>query len=255
MGRRLAAVIIVAAIAPGSGTATNQEAPKLRIHAAASLKDAIDALSQRYQAKTDTNVTAVYAASGTLARQIAQGAPTDLFIPAHPLWLDWLTDKGVGLDERAVMATNRLALIEPRNSPSESGTVAARLQAVANSDKRVAIGHPAYVPAGLYARQALKALGHWEPMQGRLVRAASARATVAAVARGGIAIGLVYRTDARVSQRVRSLGLLPTQTHEPIRYAAALVGVPSQPARAFIKWLTSGPAQAILADHGFKKAP
>lgn len=249
--RRIITWMLVCLVAAPSAAAAAGDPETLRVYAAASLKDAIGELSQRYEADRDVAIKAIHAGSGTLARQIAHGAPADIFIPAHPQWLDWLANQGLHFEQRGAIAANRLVLIAPRDTPAGGAGVKKRLATLAEGGERVAIGHPAYVPAGIYARQALKALGHWQALRSRLVRAANARATVAMVARGGIAAGLVYRTDARVSDRVRALGLLPADTHDPIQYPAVVLEPVSEPAKAFRAWLESPAARTVLADHGF----
>lgn len=250
----IAVSFVLAAYCVGTAPAFAQ-ADAFRVHAAASLKEAIDDLASRYEAEQGVDVTPIYAASGTLARQIANRAPADVFVSAHPRWLNWLREEGVELVNSEVVAGNRLALIAHRNAPKTPADAMDRLATASAHDKRIAIGHPDYVPAGLYARQALKALGHWRNLRPRLARAFSARATVAMVARGGIALGLAYRTDAHSSKRVQSLGLLPLRTHDPIRYRAAVVEPAPDAASGFRQWLTSPAAQAILADHGLELAP
>ncbi|MDR5858117.1 molybdate ABC transporter substrate-binding protein [Halomonas eurihalina] len=227
---------------------------RVELFAAASMTDAIDRAVARFEATHDVDVVPVYAASSTLARQIANGAPAELCISANVEWMDWLGEQGVTLSERADLAHNRLALVAPADTsrkpftPGDGEPLAARL----GESERLAAGDPAHVPAGIYARQALQSLGEWEALAPRLARADNVRAALALVERGEAPLGVVYRTDAEASDGVRLLGLFPSDAHEPIIYPIAVIGAnPSEGALTFRRWLESDDAKAIFRAEGF----
>ncbi|SHL06557.1 molybdate transport system substrate-binding protein [Halomonas caseinilytica] len=228
---------------------------RVELFAAASMTDAIDRAVARFEATHDVDVVPVYAASSTLARQIANGAPAELYISANVEWMDWLGEQGVALSERADLVHNRLALVAPAGTqhepftPGEGEPLAARL----GENERLAVGDPAHVPAGIYARQALQSLGEWEALASRLARADNVRAALALVERGEAPMGVVYRTDAEASDGVRTLGMFPSTSHEPITYPVAVIGqAPSEQALALRAWLEGDDAMAIFAEHGFR---
>lgn len=229
----------------------------VQLYTASSLAAPVEAIIARYQEDEDIKVVPVFGASGTLARQIANGAPADIYISAHPQWLDWLADRGVALHERAPLLSNRLVLVGAANDGhyNPGDDVEAILDSVADSREHLVIGNPAHVPAGMYARQALRTMGYWPSIGSRSVRTPSARAALALIERSAADLGIVYRTDARLSDGVRQLGLVPADAHDPIRYEAAVVGNPSQATRSLRRWLASPEVGAIFAEHGFNHTP
>jgi molybdate transport system substrate-binding protein len=241
-------------LSPALADADVNDRTTLRVYAASSLKGFLNDAIGRYESEQSARITPVYASSGTLARQIANGAPADLFISAHPRWLDWLGDRGIALSPAATLATNRLALItsKPTDPQALNAGVTAQLARAASKGERVVIGDPSHVPAGIYARQALRSLGQWSALEARLIRAASARAAVAMVARSRHALGLVYRSDARLSERVGVLGVVPDTAHERIRYRLALTQPGSASSQALRRWLLTATPQRLLRHHGLE---
>jgi len=225
----------------------------VHVYAAASLEAPLSEAITRYEDRTEVNVVAVYAASGTLARQVANGAPADIILSAHPHWLDWLSEQGMALRNRRTLLTNQLALIARQDS--EHGESARdRLATIADTNQRLVVGHPDHVPAGMYARQALASMSHWQALAPRLIRAQSARAVVSLVARGGDLPGIAYRTDARLDEGVHIIGLLPTRTHDPIRYEIAVIRG-TQRVTEFSRWLRSDIGMRAFRNHGFDPMP
>ncbi|MCW4151023.1 molybdate ABC transporter substrate-binding protein [Halomonas sp. 18H] len=228
---------------------------RVELFAAASMTDAIDQVVTRFEASHEVDVVTVYAASSTLARQIAHGAPAEVYISANFMWMDWLGEQDVSLTRRADLLHNRLALIASQDSPlddvapGESDSLAERLA----DGERLAVGDPAHVPAGIYARQALESLGEWQALAPRLARADNVRAALALVARGETPLGVVYHTDALASDAVRPLGLFPESSHPPITYPIATIGAdPSPAALALRRWLESEEARGIFKAQGFR---
>ncbi|MDW5377865.1 molybdate ABC transporter substrate-binding protein [Halomonas sp. HP20-15] len=232
-------------------------APSVHIYAAASLSDALDAAIARYEASHAARIVPVYAASSTAARQIAHGAPAELYFSANERWMNWLGEQGITLTERSDLLHNQLVLIAPRDGDTRPITLDGNheLAARLGDGRRLAVGDPAHVPAGIYAKQALHALGEWQALEPRLARADNVRAALALVERGEAPLGIVYKTDARASNQVHELATFPADSHPPINYPLALVGAsPSEAARAFREWLASEQALAIFHDFGFTAA-
>jgi molybdate transport system substrate-binding protein len=205
-----------------------------------------------------TNVKFSFAASSTLARQIEQGAPAQLFVSADEAWMDSLQKAGAVLPaSRRELASNRLALVapgtgEPTAAPETAEAVRALIaQALAPTDARIATGDPAHVPVGRYAQAALSSLGLWETVGPRLARADNVRAALVLVERGEAPLGITYRTDALQSGKVRVAALFPAGSHPPIRYPSALLQGAGAAAKRFHEYLFTPAAQAALRDAGF----
>lgn len=232
------------------------QAATLHISVAASLTESMEAAIKAYTAQhQDITIVPVYASSSTLAQQIAHGAPSELFVSANLLWMDWLEQQGIALQARTDLLQNRLMLIAPADSaltaftPGQDGPLTNLL----GTRDRLSVGDPDHVPAGLYAKQAMEALGEWPDLEPRLARAHDVRAALALVERGETPIGIVYQTDARSSNRVRRLGLFPLDSHEPIIYPVAVIGDTESNgvASEFLAWLEGEEALEIFVAHGF----
>lgn len=225
------------------------------VFAAASLTEAMEAAADAYEEKTGIRVRFSFASSSTLARQIEAGAPADLYLSANEAWMDYLGERGlIRSESRTSPISNALVLI----APADGGSAAVELSAdtdlavLLGDDGRLAVGDPAHVPAGIYARQGLQALGLWDDLEPRLARADDVRAALALVARGEAPLGIAYSTDARISDKVRVVGRFPAGSHDPITYPFALVPAsPSDEARALFDFLTGEEAMAVYETHGF----
>jgi len=228
------------------------------VSAAASLGDAMREVAQRFERQhTGVRVRLNVAASGVLVQQMAQGAPVDVLVSADAATMDRAQrERLVDASTRRVIAGNALVLAVP-NAPAHTGVVPVRsLNDLGTPQvRRVAIGKPATVPAGLHAREALEAAGLWATVAPRIVPADSVRQVLDYLARGEVDAGFVYRTDAAAQPaRVRVVQVLPTA--RPVMYPAAVAQQAPQPAlaREFLRFLLSEPAQAVLRDRGFAPA-
>ncbi|MDA8107607.1 MAG: molybdate ABC transporter substrate-binding protein [Betaproteobacteria bacterium] len=229
------------------------QAQALVVFAAASLRNALDAAAQAYEARGGGKITVSYAASSALARQIEAGAPAQVFISADEKWMDYLEQRHlVQAGSRHDLLANRLVLIEPA-SRKHDVTIAPgfRLRKLLNGG-RLALADPASVPAGLYAKAALEKLGVWASVKDRVAPAENVRSALAFVARGEAPLGIVYATDAQVEPRVRVAGTFPADSHPPIVYPVALTTAPGwQRAEPFEQFLRSPEARAIFRRWGF----
>jgi len=223
----------------------------LIIFAAASLKTALDEIGADWQRETGQVVRLSYAGTSSLARQIEQGAPADLFISADLDWMAYLADRKL-VGESAALLGNRLVLVAPRDSG-----VALRLSpsaplAAALDGGRLAVANVQSVPAGRYAKAALESLGLWASLADRLVQTGNVRAALRLVARGEAPLGIVYATDAKAEPLVRVVDVFDESLHPPIRYVVAPVsGSGSPEAPAFLKYLSSPAARAVFESEGF----
>ncbi|HYE05941.1 MAG TPA: molybdate ABC transporter substrate-binding protein [Planctomycetota bacterium] len=223
----------------------------ITIFAAASTTDAVRAVARAYEAAHGVAVHGSFASSSTLAKQVIEGAPADLFLSADQQWMDHLAERGaIDAASRVDLLANELVIITPAERPL-SVTVTEGFDFAATFAGRLAIGDPTHVPAGIYAREAFIALGWWEALRGRLAPAVDVRATLKLVELGEADAGVVYATDARVSSRVVVAARIPAGLHTPIRYPVALTATAGPAAAAFLAYLRGAEAQAMFAAAGF----
>ena len=241
----LLALVHVAIVAH---VARAQPRERITLYAAASLKDAMDALL-----KGRENVNAIYAGSATLARQIESGAPADIFVSADLDWMDYLEKKSLLRGgTRFNLLGNRLVLIAPANEKTAI-VIAPRFPlAAALGSGRLAIADPDSVPAGKYGKAALQALGVWDSVAKRTAPTDNVRAALLLVARGETPLGVVYVSDASGDGRVRVVGQFPADSHPPIVYPAALLAASrANGAAALLAYLRSTDAAVVWRRNGF----
>lgn len=255
--RRLFLSLACAVLMAAPLVATAAEPEAVTVYAAASLKNAMDDVGAAFTARTGVKLRLSYGASSTLARQVENGAPADVFMSADVDWMNYLADRRliIAATRRDVLS-NHLALIAPADSRV---SLAIRphmaLAAALGPDGRVAMAGPD-VPAGRYGRASLTALGVWPSVEAHLVQAENVRAALLYVSRGEAALGVVYDTDARVEPKVKIVGLLPDRTHPPIVYPAALTARNKAPgAAAFLGFLQSEEAVVVFRKYGFIVLP
>jgi molybdate transport system substrate-binding protein len=231
----------------------NSERVSLTVSAAASLQSTLGEIEKAYftgHPKVDFRNN--FGSSGTLAREIEQGAPVDVFMSAAAKPMDDLDSKGlITTGTRKNILHNSLVLIAPLDSKLQGPASLAD-----RSIRIIAVGDPASVPAGQYAQQTLNALHLNEQVKGRLVLAKDVRQVLTFVETGNADAGFVYATDARVSGRVRVVATMPETAHEPIVYPAAVVKTSSnqKAARMFVEFLGSPEAKAIFTRNGYTLA-
>ncbi len=239
--------VLVLVLQPCAAMAQN-----LTVFAAASLTDSLKAVAEAYKTTSGVAVPLSFGASSTLARQIEQGAPADIFFSADTDWMDHLQKDGHIADgTRKNLLGNRLALIAAADA-APSPKIAPRFDlAGALGDRKLALADPVSVPAGKYGKAALTALGVWGSVASKVVPAENVRVALEYVARGEAAYGIVYATDARIAPDVRLVGLFPENTHPAIIYPVALTGNASPAAKRLLMFLSSAQARAIFEKAGF----
>lgn len=247
-------MLFIAACAAGCGAKKEEvktEPVNLTISAAASLQDASAELKTLYE-KQHSNVTLTFnlAASGTLQKQIEEGAPSDLFISAGKTQVDTLQQKGLLIDStRKDLLGNELVLIGGKDSK-----LTAFNDLNTTSVGKISIGTPETVPAGKYAKDVLTKLGLWDQLQSKMVLAKDVRQVLTYVETGNVDAGLVYRTDAITSNNIKIIAAAPAGSSEPIVYPMAIVKSTKyqKEAEAFEAFLTSDDAVKVFEKYGFK---
>lgn len=232
-------------------------AQPLTVFAAASLTEAMKDVSTAWQQAGHAPLRLSFASSSTLARQIEQGAPANLFASADQQWMDYLAQRNLlAPDTRRDLLANKLVLIVPKDQARQ---VAIRpgldLAALLGPQGRLATGDPAHVPVGRYAQQALTQLGVWAQAEPRLARTEDVRRALLLVERGEAPAGIVYATDAAASAGVAVAGIFPDGTHERVTYPFAVVQASDTPeTRALLQFLSGPDARAIFMRRGFTAA-
>ena len=246
----LAAVAVLCGVALSPALAQDK---RLVVFAAASMKNALDDIDAAFTARTGVKVAASYAASSTLAKQIEQGAPADIFLSADTDWMDYATArKDINEPTRINLLGNSIVLIAPMDSKIDNVTIAPGFDlAKLAGDGRIATGDVKSVPVGKYAQAALEKLGAWQAAEPKFAMAESVRAALTLVARGEAALGIVYSTDARVEPGVRIVGTFPADSHPAIIYPVAATATAKTEANDYLAFLRSAAAKAILEKYGF----
>ncbi len=224
------------------------------IFAAASLKPALDELASSGALGTPAP-RLVYAASSALARQINSGAPADIYISADERWMDAVAKHGaIAPATRSNLLGNALVLIAPAGSHATINLAdgATPLLHALGADGRLAVALTDSVPAGIYAKQSLTAMGLWKALAPRLAMARDVRAALNLVVLRQCPLGIVYRSDAVSEPRVKTLATFPAGSHQPIVYPVAIVkGHDNAATRALLRTLKSKAAGVVFRRWGF----
>jgi len=235
------------------GNAPEAQSGKVLVFAAASLKTALDEINAQWQGRTGKRAVVSYAASSALAKQIEQGAPADIFISADLDWMEYLAErKLIRPETRSDLLSNRLVLIAPKGTNLQVEIKPGFPLASLLGQGYLALANTDAVPAGKYSKAALKALGVWEQVKGRIAQAENVRAALLLVSRGEAPLGIVYESDAVSDPSVVTVGILPDATHPRIIYPIALInGSTSPDAGGFLDELKSPQARTIFEKQGF----
>lgn len=224
---------------------------KITVYAAASLTNAIGEIATQYEKEQAVKVVGSYAASSSLAKQIENGAPADVFISADLKWMNYLQDKSkIAVDTRKHLLNNKLVLIAPKGQGFKVQTDKSFDLSKA-FEGRLCTGDLESVPVGIYAKQSLMSLNWWSGIKTRIVGTQDVRAALAFVERGECAAGIVYETDAKISSKTEIVATLPSESHDPIVYPVAVVTGAKPEAKAFVDYLSSPQAGNIFLKYGF----
>ncbi len=248
-GKLIAGSVLVAGLVTQA-----QAADKVTVFAAASLTNAMQDIAAQYQKEKGVQVVSSFASSSTLARQIEQGAPADLFISADQQWMDYsISKQQIVENTRYTLLGNELVLVAAKTSKIDNVEIDDKTQwTKLLGDSRLAVGDPDHVPAGIYAKEALQKLGAWSTLEPKLARASDVRGALALVEREEAPLGIVYGSDAIASKKVKVVGTFPASSHKPVEYPMAIVKDHEKPeVRAFYDYLKTPAASAIFKQYGF----
>ena len=223
------------------------------VFAAASLKNALDAVAAEWQKATGKKVTISYGASPALAKQIEQDAPAQIFVSADLDWMDYIAKKQlIRPESRVNLLGNRIVLIAPKDKAQAIAIKPGFDLAKVLGDGRLAMANVDAVPAGKYGKAALEKLGVWARVTAKLAQTENVRAALLLVSRGEAAAGIVYQTDAASDPSVTIIGTFPEDTHPPIIYPAALTAKAAGPdAATFLSYLRGPQAKSLFEAQGF----
>jgi molybdate transport system substrate-binding protein len=226
---------------------------EIMISAAASLTDVLNEMKTSFEKEhSDVSVTYNFGGSGKLAQQIEQGAPTDLFLSASKKDMDKLQEKGlVTKGTRIDFAKNELVLIVPKDSALHIDSFE---KVTPEQIKQLAVGEPESVPAGRYTKETFEKIGLWEKVKDKLVLGKDVRQVLTYVESGNADAGVVYESDAIVSQKVKVLATAKSEWHKPIVYPGAVTtnAENKEEAKMFLDYLTSEKGKEVFKKYGFK---
>ena len=250
LGRFLRVAVAVFCIAAFQ---SSSHAASVNVFAAASLKTVLDQLAATWKSQSGKEILATYGSTATLAKQIAEAAPADIFVSADLAWMDDVAGKNlIKPESRKNLVGNTLVLVAAAGSGTKV-TLEKNSNLVAIlGEEKLAVGDVKSVPAGKYAKAALESLGLWTSVEPNLVMQENVRSALALVARGEAKLGIVYGSDAAAEAKVEVSAEFPEASHPPIVYPAAVIAASANPdAQTFLTFLFSKGAQLIFMENGF----
>jgi molybdate transport system substrate-binding protein len=234
-------------------TAFSANAESVNVFAAASMKTALDDAAKLWKTQSGKDIVTTYGSTGTLAKQIAEAAPADIFISADLAWMDEVASKNlINPESRKNLVGNTLVLVGAAGTGLKIELAKGSNLAASLGSEKLAVGDVQSVPAGKYAKAALENLGLWASIEPNLVMQENVRSALALVARGEAKLGIVYGSDAVAESKVQVITDFPETSHPPILYPAALIAASTNPdAQPFLTFLFSKEAQLIFKANGF----
>ena len=225
----------------------------VNVFAAASMKTALDEAAKTWKTQSGKDIVATYGSSATLAKQIVEAAPADIFISADEAWMDDLAKKNLIKPEtRKDLTGNTLVLVAAAGTDIKVDLSNTNELAFVLGEEKLAAGDVKSVPAGKYAKAALENLGLWASVEPHLAMQENVRAALALVARGEAKLGIVYGSDAVAEPKVHVVANFPETSHPPILYPAAITATSTNgDAQAFLDFLHSREGQLIFQKNGF----
>ena len=228
---------------------------QLTVSAAASLKDVMEKIESLYQQEhPQTEIIYNFASSGSLQRQIEQGAPVDIFISAATKQMNTLEKEDLLLTEtRRNLLENQMVLVIPTSNRKDNQKVDNFSDLTTQEITTIALAEPKSVPAGRYAQEVLTSFKIADQVNSKAVYGKDVRQVLNYVATGNVDAGIVYRTDAQVSNHVKIVAIAPETSHSPVIYPTAVIKDSDNPKAAteLIEFLTTPKAQAIFKEYGF----
>lgn len=254
LARLIRLMVGALALAGVAFTPVGARADEVLVFAAASLKTALDQVAADWREQTGKAVAISYAGSSSLARQIEQGAPADIFISASVDWMDYLQSAGlIRAATRTDLLGNRLVLVAHGRDAAKIKLDAGTDLAGLLGDERLAMALVESVPAGIYAKAALTSLGLWPSVATKVAQTDNVRAALALVSSGEAPFGIVYASDAVADNTVSVVAVFAETSHAPIIYPVAVTATSaSTGAAVFLKALTGPAAAEIFRAQGFR---
>lgn len=240
--------LIISLFVAGAGASPNGS---LLVSAAASLTDAMTAIAQNYERSAGTHVVLNFGASSALARQVANGAPVDLFLSADEAQMDVVAKAGlVDPGSRLDLLSNQLVVVMPARTAHPLQSIQ---DLTSSAFRRIALADPSAVPAGVYAKQYLESQHLWSAIAPRVVPTLNVRAALAAVDSGNVDAAFVYRTDAAMAAHSTIVFAVARAQGPKIIYPAAIIkgGSHSEAARRFLQYLRGPDARRVFERFGF----
>lgn len=241
----------------GLASMVTQAAETVTVFAASSLTNALNEVAALYEKQAGVKARISYASSSTLARQIAQGAPADIYLSANERWMDYLQEiDTIQPKTRQSLLENHLVVVAPNDYPKDHIEVTADWDLdQALEGTRLAVGDPNHVPAGLYTKESFESLGLWQQALPLLAQANNVRSALLLVERKEAMLGVVYKTDAMISKKVKIVSELPDNSHSPISYPVAIVKDRDiDTVLGFYHFMLSKQAAEVFARYGFGEA-
>lgn len=238
--------------AGASAAQPEEEKPvSLTISAAASLKDAMEEIKQQYgKEKPNVTITYNFGSSGSLQQQIEQGAPVDIFMPAAAKQMNVLKEKNLIIEEtNKNLLENKVVLIAPK----DSSLLKEFTDLADDRVKKIALGEPKSVPVGQYSEEILISMKIKEKVQPKAVFARDVREVLTWVETGNADAGIVYETDAKVSDKVKVVASAPENSHKPVVYPVAVIKSSQNidAAKEFLQFISGDKGKAVFEKFGF----
>ena len=236
---------LVGCATPTLGAAT------VNVFAAASLTDSLKEIAAAYEKQTGDKIVFNFGASSFLARQIEEGAPAEVFFSADEARMDGLEKKGLVVKEtRKSRLSNSLVIVVTADS---TAAIKSARDLAEPRVKRIALADPKTVPAGIYAKEYLEKAKLWTRVESKIVPTDNVRAALAAVESGNVEAGLVYKTDAAISKKVKIACEVPARDSPAISYPMAVLKEAKEPeaAKRFLEHLDSEEAGRVFNKFGF----
>ena len=228
----------------------------IQLFAAAGTRAPSEEISDRFEKETGVKVERNYASSGTLARQIADGASADVFVSANRQWIDFLIEKRIlSADAVGKIAGNALVLIAPKDATSTVPEFTPEYDIRAAIPEKIAVGDPAYVPVGKYTDAVFKKLGWLDKIKDKMILAKDVSSVLRYVELGECDFGVMYRSEAIQSKKIKIVKEVPGDLHKPIEFFAAPL-VNAQPeGKRLAEEILSKQGKDTFIKHGFTALP
>lgn len=247
-------ILAILLVMTGCEGNTDKNQKELTVSAAASLRESLEEVGQKYMDNhPEIKIIYNFGGSGSLQQQISQGAPVDLFISAaNDKYKQLISKEQIDKNNSVELLGNELVLIVPKGNQNIK-----TLEDLIQPDiKRIAIGTPESVPAGYFAKQTFVTTGVWKKLESKIINTKDVRQVLSYVETGNVDAGIVYRTDAMISDRVKTVSLSGNNLHDPIIYPAGVVSSSKNRTEAirFFEFLQESEAMEIFKKYGFKAA-